>query len=623
MKRFLNVARNALLVAIVLAGIAYLALPKGPRGPMEFDDPWNQDRPAVHAATEAIAAGTPWATQAGLDVLERGGTACDAAVASLLVLNATHGEASSFPSIAPLVYYDAKSGAVRSYTGAGTAPAAATLEAFQKRGFKEVPETDIYSQLLPASPDVIVSLLRDCGTMSFAELAAPAIQIAREGFPVHHILQKNLNMPWYIRLGFTILFPYNAQVYLDGQWWRPLYLKDRIRFPDLANSLQSLAAAEQQVIQNGGTREEGLQAVRDYFYKGPLAEAIVKMHQERHGLITAQDLANYQGGWEQPLQGSYGPYTFYTNQTWNQGIVVPMALQILEGIDLKAMGHNSPRYVHTVTQALELALADREAYAADPNFVKVPAETLLSKEYAAQRRKLMTGKAFGPLPPPGQTGVAVEPSAIQPDTVSAMDLGKRMAGFAPGKDTSQITVVDRWGNAIAMTPSDFPKTPMVPGTGLTLGNRMNQFRLDPASPNVLAPGKRPRVTPHAVIVFKDGQFWMSYSTPGGDMQAQALVQVFLNMEVFGIDLEQAIQAPRFETMSAPDSFAPHEAFPGTLYLEQSLYDSAARELQALGYKPVAYPNWDNQFGAVGAILRTPDGLLAGSDPREEGTAAGK
>jgi gamma-glutamyltranspeptidase/glutathione hydrolase len=175
-----------------------------------------------------------------------------------------------------------------------------------------------------------------------------------------------------------------------------------------------------------------------------------------------------------------------------------------------------------------------------------------------------------------------------------------------------------------MTPSDFPQTPMVPGTGLNLGNRMNQFRLDANSVNALEPGKRPRITPHAVIIFRNGEFYMALSTPGGDMQAQALVQVFLNMHVFGMDVQQAVSAPRFYTIAWPSSFAPHESFPAHIRLEADLYAAAAEGLTALGYTPEEDPKWDKDFGAVGAIVVGENGeLLAGADPREETTALGK
>jgi gamma-glutamyltranspeptidase/glutathione hydrolase len=425
-------------------------------------------------------------------------------------------------------------------------------------------------------------------------------------------------------LGFSIIMPSTAHNYLRGEWWRPIHLHDRVQFPELANSLEELVNAEKAVLDAGGTREEGIKAVRDYFYKGPIAEKIVAFHQEEGGFFSYDDLATYSGGWEQPVIGTFSDYTFYGNGTWSQGIMEPLTLQILEGIDLKSMGHNSPQYIHTVTQAIELAMADRDTYVADSAFVDVPLEILLSKEYASERRAQMTDQAFVDLPAPGVIpGFGKTPASSHPTPDSSFKLSS-LTDYSIGQDTSQLVVIDPQGNAVVITPSDFPKSPMLPNSGLNLGDRMTQFRLDPNHINALEPGKRPRITPHSVIVFKDGKFFMAYSTPGGDMQAQALVQVFLNMEVFGMDIQQAVSAPRFYSISAPSSFSPHEFTPGGLRLESDLYQQVHEQLSALGYIPQEDPAWDKDFGAVGAILIGPDGkLYAGADPREETTALGK
>ncbi len=615
------------LTLVVILSLIYLFVPKGPRDLMTYQDRTRTTKPMVEANEYAAVAGTPWATEAAISMLAQGGNAYDAAVSALLVLQVTNGVHASFPSVAPLMIYDVDSQQVRSYIGAGTAPAAATLRAFQERGWKTVPSINIWSQLIPASPDVMITLLQDYGTMSFAQVAGPAIRLAREGFPITRPLVMDLGkFGIFERLGYCLMFPYNGQVWFQGECWRPLQLHDRMVLPDLATTFQSMVDTELTTLSNGGTRWDGLQSVRDLFYQGALAERIVAFEEQQRGLITAADLANYSGGWEQPVAGSYGDYTFYTNQGWTQGMVGPLALQILEGVDLKSLGHNSPEYIHAVTQAIELAQADRDAYVGDPAFINVPWDVLMSKEYAAQRRQAMTDKAFGPEPPAGIIpGYPVSIRAPQ-----TMEIQASLEQYGPleslrlGQDTTQLAVVDSWGNAVVMTPSDFPWTRMVPGTGINLGNRMNQFRLDPGNVDVLAPGKRPRITPHAVIVFKSGKFFMAYSTPGGDMQPQALVQVFLNMQVFGMDLQQAIAAPRFYTISAPSSFAPHEAHPGTLRLEADLYDASAGGLKALGYAVIRDTAWNYDFGGVGAVMRGEDGrLYAAADPRWETWADGR
>jgi len=613
----LRVLLGLVIFASVLA-IVYAVLPKGPRDPMTFDDPTGEPRRPVYARSFAAVTGSPWATDVAVRMLERGGNAFDAAVASLLMLNVTNGEAASFPGIAPTLAYDARRGTVSSYIGAGVAPAAATIERFVAAGHDVVPDFSILGQLVPASPDVMIRLLADYGTMSFRDVADPAIGAARTGFPVSATMQKNLDLSLIERIGFRIMLPYNAQVYFKGQWWRAIHRGDRFTRPELAATWERMADVERATIEAGGSRAEALRAVRTCFYEGPLAEAILDLHEREKGLFAASDLSSYQGAWEEPYEASYaaahGRYRIFTNTGWTQGIVVPMAMKILEGIDLASFGHNSPYYVHTVVQALDLALADREAYVGDPSFVDVPAQTLMSDRYATVRRRAMIHGSFGGLPAPG--AIAGYQPYVPPEAIPDRSL-------QVGSDTTQLVVADAQGNVVAITPSDFPKSPMVPGTGMTLGDRMVQFRLDPASPTSLEPGKRPRVTPHAVMVFRDGEFWLAFNTPGGDVQAQTLVQVLLNLVVFDMELQEAISAPRFRSMSVPSSFSPHGAEPSVLWVESPLYAATGVELAALGYQVEEREKWDNEFGAVGAIIGDGGRWVAAADPRESTWAAGK
>ncbi|MDR0530880.1 MAG: gamma-glutamyltransferase [Oscillospiraceae bacterium] len=611
------------LLSLILAlAVVYFALPKGPRAPMAFDDPFRKPRTVAHSNSYMAAAGTPWAAQAAVDVMENGGNAFDAAMAALLALNVTFPQAASFPGVAPILLYNAKTGQVESYIGAGTAPQKATVEYFRSKGLDNVPKYKLIAQLLPASPDVLIAILKEHGTLSFSELCKPAIHLAREGFPVHGMLLHDMGLSLPLRAGLAVLMPYNAKVYFGGQWWRPLHQNDRMKLSDLANSLQELCDAEQQALNAGKSREEALDAVRAYFYEGPIAEAIAAYHEKKDGLITLDDLKNYAGGWEAPLSGGFGEYTIYANDTWNQGGVVPMALQILDGLDLKAMGHNSPEYIHTVAQAIELAMADREAYFGDPAFVEVPIAGLLSPDYAAARRELMTpGKAFGQTPPAGTPAGAAEKRTPAAQPAPSQKTPENALSF--GKDTSYITVIDNAGNAVSLTPSDFPESPMIPGTGLNLGTRMTQFYLDD-SPNGLLPGKRPRITPNPSMVLKNGELFMSFGTPGGESQTQAIIQVFLNITVFGMDPQEAISAPRFISLNWPNSFAPHEYYPGQLTLEASLYEACGKQLEAMGYQLNQLEDWDNTLGAVCAIIRDPatGELVGGADPREESWAIG-
>lgn len=597
------------------------------RTQLDFADPHLQERTTLQVSDYAVVAGTPWATDVAVQVLENGGNAIDAAVAAVLMLNITFGEAASFPGVAPVMLYDANSGQVRSYIGAGTAPQKATIEFFKKQGYDTVPELNILSQLIPASPDMIIRLLQTYGSQSFSELVQPAINKAREGFPVHYTMAKNMNLSIFERIGYRILLPTSSEVYFGENWWLPLQHKDRFQRPKLADTLEALANAEQKALKQGATREQALEAVRDYFYKGPIAKKISEFHEQEKGLIQYSDLANYKSAWEKPLEGNYNEYTIYVNSTWSQGIVIPMALQILEGIDLKSMGHNSGEYVHTLAQAIDLSMADREIYVADPAFVDVPIETLLSKQYAQQRRQVITEKAFKEMPAAGRVNnlaFAAKPIAMRTSKkVDNKNEQQKNNLFQVGKDTSQVVVVDKQGNAIAITPSDFPMSPMIPDTGLTLGIRMTQFNLNPGHVNRLEPGKRPRITPHAAIVFRNGEFFMAFNTPGADMQTQALIQVFLNLVVFDMDIQSAINAPRLRSFNFPNSFDPTDYEAGLLALEQSLYKEIANSLKARGYKLKSFSDWSNELSAVGAIVKKNNQLFVGSDPRESATADGK
>ncbi|MFK7978250.1 MAG: gamma-glutamyltransferase family protein [Halioglobus sp.] len=580
----------------------------------------------------AVVTGTPWATEAAAQVLKDGGTACDAAVTALLLINVTHGEAAAFGGVAPTLYFNSTTQEVKSYIGVGTAPAKANINYFTDDGHSYIPSLGISAQLIPAGLDVITALMKECGTLPLRELAAPAIAVAQEGFAMHKIMLRNLDLAWYERLGMRILMPSTAKVWLRNGWWQPFQLHQKTVFPELAKTLQTLVDVETQVLRLGKGRVEAIGAIREYFYSGSIAENIADFHTSHSGLITIEDLRGYRGGWESPIEFSLNEYTWLGNGTWSQSVMEPLILNVLQQTQIASMEHNSPEYIHTVTQAIELAMSDRDTYIGDPSFVDVPLARLLSRKYALERHELMSEEAYqAPIAAgeiAGYGGVRTDAqAALNPAFDVLSEKPKKMANkdsaiqFAVGQDTSQLAVVDRQGNAVVITPSDFPKSPMLPETGINLGDRMTQFRLDPLHVNALEPGKRPRITPHSVILFRNGQFHMAFSTPGGDMPAQALVQVFLNMTLFEMSLQQAISAPRFYSINSPSSFSPHESVAAGLRLEHDLYATSAQGLRQRGYDVIESPKWDKDFGAVGAIIKTADGaLIAAGDPREETTA---
>jgi gamma-glutamyltranspeptidase/glutathione hydrolase len=570
-----------------------------------------------------VSSGHRLATAAGLDVLRSGGNAFDAGVATCMALNVTRPISAGMVGVAPTLIFDARTGRVRSYNGLGTAPAAATPGRYRWKLWPVMPMFGIDAQLLPASPDVWIAVLKEYGTRSFGEVARAAIRLADEGHPLNQTVVDRLAIPWWQRIPYRILFPYNYSILHapfapDGP-----QVGDRLVQKDLARSLRLMAGAEEDELRRSGDRIKALEAARTVFYEGEIAEAIVKMQEEEGGAITRADLAGYRGRWEEPVHGSFRGYTIWANDTWCQGPTVPMILQMLEGIDLESLGHNSPEYISTVAQAVELAFSDREAYFGDPDFVDVPIAGLLSGEYAAARRKLIDPRrAFGEVPPAGNPW-KYEGRAAPRASSERRGISLQLPGIALQRDTSYLAVVDSKGNAFSLTPSDFPVSPMVPGYGILLGSRMSQFRLKDGHPAQVAPGKRPRLTPNPSMVTRGGELFMPFGTPGGDQQPQAMVQVFLNIAVWGMGPQEAIDAPRFKSGNFPNSFSPHFTSAGRLEIEKALADRAGA-LRAQGYDvKINRDERPQAMGAVCAIIRQPSGrLIGGADRREESLALG-
>jgi gamma-glutamyltranspeptidase/glutathione hydrolase len=361
-------------------------------------------------------------------------------------------------------------------------------------------------------------------------------------------------------------------------------------------------------------REAGLEAARDAFYRGDIARKIVSFMKQEGGLLSAEDLAEYRSPVGPPERRRFGDLEVFTCGAWCQGPVLLQTLALLEGTDLAGLGQNSADYIHHLTEALKLAFADREAYFGDPAVVDVPLATLISSEYAAERRKLIRpDRALPEMPPPG-------------------DLGREGARFRaslgdpnPEPDTSYVCVADRHGNLFSATPSDGSYgSPVVPGTGLIPSNRGSQSRPDPRHPAGVAPGKRPRLTPNPALAIKGRDQFLPFGTPGGDVQTQAMLQVLLNLFVFGQDTQSAIEAPRFATYSFPSSFAPFDYYPGRLAVEGRIPDPVIAELARRGHEIQRWPDWIWTAGAVCAILadRRRGVLEAGADPRRAAYAIG-
>ncbi len=324
---------------------------------------------------------------------------------------------------------------------------------------------------------------------------------------------------------------------------------------------------------------------------------------------------------EDSISVNFRGYEVHACDVWCQGISLLQALKIIEGCDLAKLGHNSPDYVHTVAEALNLAFGDREAYVGDPKFVKVPVKALLSDNYATrQRARIDLKRAFGKLPAGGNPeGVPATAGSHQP--VYSAARGK----VETSPDTIYAAVMDKYGNAYSATLSDTTyDAPVIPGTGLVFSSRGQQSRLTPGHPAQVAPGKRPRLTPSPALAMKDGKPFMCFGTPGGDVQSQSMLQVFLNVTQFGMQVQQAVEAQRFSSASFPNSFAPHDYFPGRLCIEEDMPNGVIDEMKKRGHDVQVLPRLPAQSGAVCAVMRDPQTGMkhAGADPRREAYALG-
>ena len=384
--------------------------------------------------------------------------------------------------------------------------------------------------------------------------------------------------------------------YPDG---KPTPRGEIFREPMLANTFRQLVAAEKKAH---GKRADKLRAVRDLFYKGSIARQIADYCEKNGGLISYSDLANFHAETDQPKMGTYRGYEVYKPGFWTQGPVMIETLNLLEGYDLRAMGHNSPQYLHTVVEAVKLAFADRDQYYGDPKFSKIPEEILLSKEYAAERRKLIDPAHASIESRPGSFGMRI-------------NLPTTAANNVPANDTTCVNVVDRQGNAFNATPSGAWLPSVIMGdTGIPLTSRLQTFVMNPGHPNQLQPGKRPRVTLSPTLITKAGKLEMILSTPGGDNQDQALLQVVLNIIDFGMTPQEAVEAPRFQTEHFYSSFAGHEFTPAKLNLEGRIPRGTSDALEALGHRVTLAGDWSNSSAPT--VIWVHDGVLhGGADPR--------
>src|SRR5450432_3477588 len=559
-------------------------------------------KPLARGTDYAAASMMPQATLAAEHAMRAGGNAFDAIVAGQAVLGVVQPNLSGLGSDAVLLIYDAKQKKVFSLNAEGTAPNLASIEWYNANQGGKIPVNDgLLSGTVPGAVDAWYILLSRWGTRTFGELLAPAIEIAERGVPMGRSLNSAALMK----------YPTSRKVYAppDGKRWND---GDVWNNPDLARTLRRLVEAEKQA--SGKGRQAGLKAARDRFYQGDIAREMAKFSEESGGLFRYEDFAGYTAKVEEPVSINYRGYTVYKNASASQGPTELIALNLLEGYDLKKMGLNSADYIHTSAEAIKLAMADRDKYLGDMDFIKIPYSGLLSKEYARGRRKLIDPASASLEFRPGDV------ASFAPDWPSvSYPCDVNLHGNADHEgDTSYIATVDKDRNMITFTPSlhsGFGTKVVIGNLGFLFNCRGDYYSLVPGHANALAPGKRPRSTLQGTLVLKDGQPFLATGSPGGDDQCLRTMQTLLNVVDFGMNLQQAIEAPRWATRSFPASPFPHTMYPGDLSLESRIPEEVRKELERRGHKVAMRGPWSMNASA-GLMVDVARGTVsAAADPR--------
>ena len=563
-------------------------------------------RPVISARRHVVSAGHYLAAHAGFAILEAGGNAIDAGVAAGIALGVLQSDLVNVAGVAPIILYHAQSRKVFTVSGLGPWPKLVTPDYFMKRHGGKIPR-GLLRTVVPAAPDAWIQALQRWGSMSFGDVAAASVRFAKEGFAAHPLLCETITTH---RREYEE-WPSNQAIYLPNG--RPPRVGEIFVQTDLAKSLQYMIDQERAAAPKG--RDAGLEAARSAFYTGDIGRAIVAYHEQNGGLLRMDDLAVFGSAIEASVSVRFGDFSVHTCGPWCQGPVLAQMLRLVEATGCHKHPHNSFAYVHTLTEIMKLTFADRHAYYGDPNFMDVPLERLLSPSYAAERAALIReDKAWPDMPPPGlERGRAMDSRAPR-GTVPQ-----------PQLDTSNVCAVDRHGNVFSATPSDVSSsTPVIPGTGLCPSSRGSQSWGDPSQTASVAPGKRPRLTPSPALALGHDGRAIPFGTPGGDVQAQAMLQTLLNRIAFGMDPQSAVEAPRFATYSFPDSFEPHSILPGRLVLEARLPQDLADRLASVGHHVQWWPDWTWKAGAICMIDSTPkEGLHhAAADPRRSTYAVG-
>jgi gamma-glutamyltranspeptidase/glutathione hydrolase len=586
-----------------------------------------------------MVASTHWlASAAGMAVLEAGGNAFDAAVATGLTLQVVEPHLNGPGGEVPVIGHDAASGETFVLSGQGPAPQAATIEALESAGITDlVPGNGLLPATVPAAFGTWMLLLSRYGTLPLREVAKYAIGYARDGYPMLRSASGTIEA---MAPTFTEHWPTSARIYLGNGVPAP---GSRFVNSDLAATYGRLVSEAEAA---GADRESQIEAARRAWYEGFIAEAIDSFigqaqimdvtGRANRGLLTGADLAAWRAEVEQPVTFDYDGLTVCKTGPWGQGPVFLQQLALLEGFDLTAMGPGSADLVHTVTECGKLAFADREAWYGDPKTFDVPLAGLLDRGYAAERRKLVTGESSGSLTPgspegrtPALPGYALAGFGDQGagldggHTAATGDPTLATTALGPG-DTCHLDVTDRFGNLVSATPSGgwLQSSPVVPGLGFCLGTRGQMFALTPGFASSLAPGRRPRTTLSPSLALRDGQPYLTFGTPGGDQQDQWTLGFFLNHVLFGMNLQEAIDAPAFHNDHFPSSFYPRGSQPRSLTIEDRHGEAVIDDLRRRGHEVNVSPAWS--LGRISAVARDRGMLYAGANARGmQGYAAGR
>jgi gamma-glutamyltranspeptidase/glutathione hydrolase len=532
-----------------------------------------------------VTSGHHLATAAGVRILQRGGNAVDAAAATGFCLAILEPHKNGLGGEVPVLIHQAGERKVYSVSGQGWSPEALTIDWCRRNGIDLIPGDGYLPATVPAMVGTWTAVLARFGTMTLAEVLEPAIELAHGGFPISEALHADLvkNAERY-----TGLYPSTGEVYLPGD--RVPEVGEVFRNPGIAETLRLLVRAE---AASGGSRAAGLEAARDAFYEGPVAERILEFITKNPvqdasgsahtGLLSAGDFAEWRAAVEEPVSFRYRGLDVHKCGPWTQGPVFLQQLALLEGLDLTAMA--AADYLHTWVECAKLAFADREAYYGDPLFDDVPLDALLSRDYAAERRGLVGEKASLELRP-GDIGRGV-PGYV---TFDVRADSRRGMGLSPELnhcgDTTHLDTADAAGNMVSATPSGgwISSSPVIRGLGFPLGTRGQMFYLNPARPNALARRKPPRATLTPSLVTRDGEPYLAFGTPGGDGQDQWTLQFFLNYVDLGLDLQAALDTPHFHSAHFPSSFYPRAAEPGLIQTDGRLPAEVVAELERRGHR---------------------------------------